>query len=92
MIASIAAEGQKTRAAPFGHALCRLAEQRADAGMDDLAVAHHHPAGGAAAHHGQLGGAAPLAEQAQDVEHVEILDLPLDTHRACHPSPPLKVR
>ena len=30
MIASIAAEGQKTRAAPFGHALCRLAEQRAD--------------------------------------------------------------
>jgi transketolase len=30
MIASIAAEGQKTQAAPFGHALCRLAEQRAD--------------------------------------------------------------
>ncbi len=28
MIASIAAEGQPTRAAPFGHALSRLAEQR----------------------------------------------------------------
>ncbi|WP_313643458.1 transketolase C-terminal domain-containing protein [Pseudomonas sp.] len=30
MIASIAAEGQATRAAPFGHALAALAEQRAD--------------------------------------------------------------
>lgn len=30
MIASIAAEGQRTRPAPFGHALARLAEQRAD--------------------------------------------------------------
>ena len=30
MIASIAAEGQATRAAPFGHALAALAEQRKD--------------------------------------------------------------
>ena len=30
MIASIAAEGQRTRAAPFGHALSRLAEERPD--------------------------------------------------------------
>ncbi|MFZ5937919.1 transketolase family protein [Pseudomonas sp. HS6-2] len=30
MIASIAAEGQPTRPAPFGHALARLAEQRQD--------------------------------------------------------------
>jgi transketolase len=30
MIASIAPEGQPTRAAPFGHALCALAEQRPD--------------------------------------------------------------
>jgi transketolase len=30
MIASIAAEGQRTRAAPFGHALAALAEQRAE--------------------------------------------------------------
>jgi transketolase len=30
MIASIAGEGQKTRPAPFGHALAALAEQRAD--------------------------------------------------------------
>ena len=30
MIASIAAEGQRTRSAPFGHALVRLAEQRPD--------------------------------------------------------------
>ncbi len=30
MIASIAEEGQETRAAPFGHALVQLAEQRAD--------------------------------------------------------------
>lgn len=30
MIASIAAPGQRTRPAPFGHALVRLAEQRAD--------------------------------------------------------------
>jgi transketolase len=30
MIASIAAEGQRTKAAPFGHALVALAEERAD--------------------------------------------------------------
>ena len=30
MIASIAAEGQRTRAAPFGHALLKLAEERPD--------------------------------------------------------------
>ncbi|MEM6438952.1 MAG: transketolase C-terminal domain-containing protein [Pseudomonadota bacterium] len=30
MIASIAAEGQRTRAAPFGHALVRLAQERED--------------------------------------------------------------
>ena len=30
MIASIAGEGQRTKAAPFGHALAALAEQRAD--------------------------------------------------------------
>jgi transketolase len=30
MIASIASEGQRTRAAPFGHALLKLAEQRPD--------------------------------------------------------------
>ncbi len=30
MIASIAAEGQATRSAPFGHALAALADQRSD--------------------------------------------------------------
>ena len=30
MIASIAGEGQRTRPAPFGHALCKLAEERLD--------------------------------------------------------------
>jgi transketolase len=30
MIASIASEGQRTRPAPFGHALCKLAEERLD--------------------------------------------------------------
>jgi transketolase len=30
MIASIASEGQRTKTAPFGHALAELAEQRAD--------------------------------------------------------------
>ena len=30
MIASVAAEGQPTRPAPFGHALAALAEQRQD--------------------------------------------------------------
>jgi transketolase len=30
MIASIAAEGQRTRSAPFGHALAKLASERPD--------------------------------------------------------------